>query len=114
MLVSFMTPVLNPTWSNVDWYLPDSISARTPKCTDYQQITGRLTTNSFIRLADLCNQRQKGTCEWIFENEVYTNWLFGGRRALYCVAPGLSSLGLTHMEVHADNSVAGAGKTFLA
>lgn len=74
--------------------LSDSIRASTPKCTDYQQITSRMTTKSFMRLADLCNQRQKGTCEWIFENDAYTNWLFGARRALHCVAPGLSPFDL--------------------
>lgn len=67
-----------------------------------------------MRLADLCNQRQKGTCEWIFENKTYLNWLFGGRRALYCVAPGLLPFDPIHMKTQADRSVAGAGKTFLA
>jgi hypothetical protein len=44
---------------------------------------------SFMRLADLCNQRQKDTCKWIFDNEKYTSWLFGIRRNLYCVGPGM-------------------------
>ncbi|KAJ5694499.1 hypothetical protein N7536_004911 [Penicillium majusculum] len=74
----------------------DSIKASTPKAEDYHNITSRMTTKSFMRLADLCNRRQKGTCEWIFNNDTYTKWLFGCSRTLYCVGP------------------AGAGKTFLA
>ncbi|KAJ6161244.1 hypothetical protein N7470_004640 [Penicillium chermesinum] len=74
----------------------DSIQATTPNCDDFQQITSQFTTKSFMKLADLCNQRQKGTCEWIFNHELYTNWLFGCSRTLYCVGP------------------AGAGKSFLA
>ncbi|KAJ6007800.1 hypothetical protein N7540_011776 [Penicillium herquei] len=74
----------------------ESMCATTPNCDDYHHITSRYTTKSFMRLADLCNRRQKGTCEWIFDNEFYTNWLFGCFRSLYFVGP------------------AGTGKTFLA
>ncbi|KAJ5734537.1 hypothetical protein N7533_012940 [Penicillium manginii] len=74
----------------------DSIKANTPSCEDFSHITSQLTTKSFMRLAQFCNQRQKGTCDWIFENEIYNRWFFGCCRTLCCVAP------------------AGAGKTFLA
>ncbi|CAI7582045.1 unnamed protein product [Penicillium glandicola] len=73
-----------------------SIAASTPNADDYHKITSRMTTKSFMRLADLCNTRHDGTCEWIFDNDTYTQWLFGCCRTLYCVGP------------------AGAGKTFLA
>ncbi|KAJ5430099.1 hypothetical protein N7491_007115 [Penicillium cf. griseofulvum] len=78
---------------------PDSITGSTPNAddnNDYQKITSLVTTQSFMRLADLCNRRHDGTCEWIFDNDTYTQWLFGCSRTLYCVGP------------------AGAGKTFLA
>ncbi|KAI2688995.1 hypothetical protein CBS147325_1993 [Penicillium roqueforti] len=71
-------------------------SASTPNADDYHKITSRMTTKSFMRLADLCNTRHDGTCEWILDNDTYTQWLFGCCRTLYCVGP------------------AGAGKTFLA
>ncbi|KAJ5163243.1 uncharacterized protein N7500_005073 [Penicillium coprophilum] len=75
---------------------PDSITASTPNPDDYHKITSRVTTQGFMRLADLCNRRHDGTCEWIFDNDTYTQWLFGCSRTLYCIGP------------------AGAGKTFLA
>lgn len=70
----------------------DSIRASTPNCDDFHHITSQMTTKGSMRLADLCNRRQKGTCEWIFDNEKYTDWLFGIRRNLYCVGSGTDSL----------------------
>ncbi|OGE58278.1 hypothetical protein PENARI_c001G12521 [Penicillium arizonense] len=74
----------------------NAIRASTPDANEFHTTTSQIATKSFMRLADLCNKRLKGTCEWIFDNDTYTNWLFGCSRTLYCVGP------------------AGAGKTFLA
>ncbi|KAJ5480659.1 hypothetical protein N7539_006553 [Penicillium diatomitis] len=74
----------------------DSISATTPKCGDYKQVTDMATGKMNSKLADLCTHRQNGSCQWIFDEDKYDGWLFGNHRTLYCVGP------------------AGAGKTFLA
>lgn len=67
----------------------DSIEANTPSCEDFSPITTQLTTKSFMRLAEFCNQKERGTCEWIFDNEIYNRWFFGCCRTLCCVAPGI-------------------------
>ncbi|KAI9924577.1 hypothetical protein MW887_006850 [Aspergillus wentii] len=63
---------------------------------DFHNITSPVSTRNFITLADMCNRRQQGTCQWIFDEEKYKSWLFGCSRSLYFIGP------------------AGAGKTFLA
>ncbi|KAH1278054.1 hypothetical protein KXX33_001670 [Aspergillus fumigatus] len=63
---------------------------------DFYNITGPISSKNFMSLADLCNKRQQGTCQWIFQEEKYKSWLFGAQRVLYCRGPP------------------GAGKTFLA
>ena len=70
----------------------DSMTASTPNADDYHKITSCMTTKSFMRLADLCNTRHEGTCEWILDNDTYTQWLFGCCRTLYCVGPGMTPL----------------------
>ncbi|RAL11394.1 NACHT and Ankyrin domain protein [Aspergillus homomorphus CBS 101889] len=62
----------------------------------YHNITRPITSKNVIRLTEMCSRREKGTAQWIFEEERYKDWLFGSFRTLYCVGP------------------AGAGKTFLA
>ncbi|GFG22243.1 isoform 4 of ankyrin-2 [Aspergillus udagawae] len=63
---------------------------------DFYNITGPISSKNFMSLADLCNKRQQGTCQWVFQEEKYKSWLFGAQRTLYCRGPP------------------GAGKTFLA
>ncbi|PYH53511.1 NACHT and Ankyrin domain protein [Aspergillus niger CBS 101883] len=59
-------------------------------------ITSRLCSEQFIGLADLCNRRLKGSCNWFFDHTEYRRWLLGSFKTLYCVGPP------------------GAGKTFLS
>ncbi|RAK92185.1 hypothetical protein BO79DRAFT_62527 [Aspergillus costaricaensis CBS 115574] len=59
-------------------------------------ITSRLCSEQFIGLADLCNRRLKGSCNWFFDHTEYRRWLLGTFKTLYCVGPP------------------GAGKTFLS
>ncbi|KAE8150772.1 hypothetical protein BDV25DRAFT_106340 [Aspergillus avenaceus] len=59
-------------------------------------ITSGLSAENFIVLADLCNRRLKGTCQWIFDHSEYRRWLLGSFKTLYCVGPP------------------GAGKTFVS
>ncbi|EPS30499.1 hypothetical protein PDE_05450 [Penicillium oxalicum 114-2] len=74
----------------------DSSEAITPKFQDYDHVSNQSTGKMASRLAELCRQRQKGTCQWILNEETFDGWLFGSYRTLYCAGP------------------AGAGKTFLA
>ncbi|OQE22364.1 hypothetical protein PENSTE_c010G10384 [Penicillium steckii] len=39
----------------------DSIKANTPSCEDFSHITTQLTTKNFMRLAEFCNQKERGT-----------------------------------------------------
>ncbi|RMZ47393.1 NACHT and Ankyrin domain protein [Aspergillus flavus] len=59
-------------------------------------MTSRVSSEHFMRLADLCNRRLKETCQWIFSHSEYRRWLLGSFKTLYCVGPP------------------GAGKTFLS
>ncbi|KAH8700290.1 ankyrin repeat-containing domain protein [Talaromyces proteolyticus] len=58
--------------------------------------TDRVAAENFITLGDLCNRRQPGTCQWIFNHHKYSQWLQGSFRTLYCLGS------------------AGIGKTFLS
>lgn len=50
-------------------------------------ITSRLCSEQFIGLADLCNRRLKGSCNWFFDHTEYRRWLLGTFKTLYCVGP---------------------------
>ncbi|KAL2215462.1 NACHT and ankyrin domain protein [Thermoascus aurantiacus ATCC 26904] len=63
---------------------------------DVLGVPDRLLSEDFITLADLCNRRQQGTCQWFLRNDKYKQWLLGSFRTLYCLGPP------------------GAGKTFLS
>lgn len=89
------------------------ITVSTPNADDYQKITSRMTTMSFMRLADLCNTRHDGTCEWIFDNDTYTQWLFGLCRTLYCVGPGIYPLqiqGYIRLDIKAETNETNSGR----
>ncbi|QGA20373.1 hypothetical protein EYB26_008075 [Talaromyces marneffei] len=58
--------------------------------------TDRSSAENFIALADLCNRRQHGSCQWILRHQRYRQWLHGSFRTLYCLGS------------------AGIGKTFLS
>ncbi|GES61464.1 NACHT and Ankyrin domain protein [Aspergillus terreus] len=63
---------------------------------DFHNITSPIVSRNAISLCNVSQQRQKGTCQWIFGEEKYKAWLFGTYRTLFCTGP------------------AGVGKTFLA
>ncbi|KAJ5610667.1 hypothetical protein N7510_007386 [Penicillium lagena] len=50
-------------------------------------LSSGLASAHFIKLADLCNRRQQGSCAWIFENVHFKQWLLGYFRTLYCIGP---------------------------
>jgi hypothetical protein len=73
-----------------------------------------MTTKSFMRLADLCNRRQKGTCEWIFNTVNLVSVIFdlstsfGGmmylvqRSKAFCCSQKATSYTYTQIENNAD------------
>ncbi|KAL3262636.1 hypothetical protein ABHI18_002599 [Aspergillus niger] len=68
-----------------------------PSCgEDFHCITSPVTSRNLMRFTGMCNRREQGTCQWIFQEESYKAWLFGSYRTLYFIGP------------------AGSGKTFMA
>lgn len=50
-------------------------------------LTSQLCSEQFIALADLCNRRLQGTCQWIFDDSQYRRWLLGSFKTLYFAGP---------------------------
>ncbi|KAL4891718.1 hypothetical protein BDV59DRAFT_62937 [Aspergillus ambiguus] len=63
---------------------------------DFHNITSPIVSKNAISLCNISQNRQKETCQWIFDEEKYKAWLFGAYRTIYCTGP------------------AGVGKTYLA
>lgn len=56
---------------------------------DVMRTADRLSAENFLTLADLCNRRQHGSCQWILDNPQYRQWSQGSFRSLYCLGPGM-------------------------
>lgn len=62
----------------------------------FQDIANQVASKNALTLANISHQRQKGTCQWIFQDEKYKSWLFGNFRTLYCI--GLRMILLSVLE----------------
>jgi hypothetical protein len=67
--------------------------------------TDRIAADNFITLADLCNRRQRGTCQWIFNHHRYQQWLQGSFRTLYCLGSGKFIIRLSSFFLNMRNSL---------
>ena len=66
------------------------------------------------RLNEMLGRRQEGTGTWLLESQVFTAWLRGVIRAIWCPGMRESTWEASQPLLTTDSTVAGAGKTILA
>lgn len=65
------------------------------------------------RLTDMLDRRQEGTGTWLLESQLFTAWINGDVRTIWC--PGMREYTCCDpLVLRTDCVVAGAGKTILA